>query len=171
MSNIRQAAAGACVLALVVFMFSCTRGENSVAYGDKAPDFTLSDISGGQVSLSSLRGKVVMLEFWATWCPPCKEAVPELKAIHERYKERGFVLLGVSVDKGADSKTAVSAYVKSHSITYPVLFDDNNTNGTYSVTSIPTSFIIDKAGRIVNKRLGFIPGSTDNLSKEIEALL
>lgn len=161
----------ACALAAVVFIFSCTRDDNRITYGDKAPDFTLSDISGSPVSLSSLKGKVVLLEFWATWCPPCKEAIPELRTIHEKYKERGFVLLGVAVDKGADSRTAVSSYVKRHSITYPVLIDDNNTNGSYSVTSIPTSFIIDKTGKVVNSRVGFIPGSADNLSKEIEALL
>lgn len=171
MSDIKRASVMACALAAVVFIFSCTRDDNHIAYGDKAPDFTLSDISGSPVSLSSLKGKVVLLEFWATWCPPCKEAIPELRTIHEKYKERGFVLLGVSVDKGADSRTAVSSYVKRHSITYPVLLDDNNTNGSYSVTSIPTSFIIDKTGKVVNRRIGFIPGSADNISKEIEALL
>lgn len=161
----------ASVLAVIVFMLSCARTDNSIAYGDNAPDFILSDISGSQVSLSSLKGKVVLLEFWATWCPPCKEAVPELKAIYEKYRERGFVLLGVAVDKGADNKTAVASYVKKHSITYPVLYDDNNTNRSYRVTSIPTSFIIDKTGKVVNRRVGFIPGSTDNISKDIEALL
>lgn len=158
-------------IATVVFMFSCTRAENSITYGDNAPDFTLSDTSGKQVSLSSLKGKVVLLEFWATWCPPCKEAVPELNTLYEKYRERGFVLLGVSVDKGADSMVAVSTYVKRHSITYPVLLADSNTNSSYSVTSIPTSFIIGKDGKVVNKRLGFVPGSADKLSKEIEALL
>lgn len=161
----------ACVLAAVVFMFSCTRADNPIAYGDKAPDFILSDINGSQVSLTSLKGKVVMLEFWATWCPPCKEAVPELNTVYEKYRGRGFVLLGVSVDKGEDNRAAVSAYVRRHSITYPVLLADSSTNGAYSVTSIPTSFIIDKDGKVVNKHIGFVPGSSDNLSKEIEALL
>lgn len=160
-----------CFLAAVVLMFSCTRAENPIAYGDKAPDFVLSDIKGGQVSLSSLKGKVVMLEFWATWCPPCKEAVPDLNTIYGKYRERGFVLLGISVDKGADSMAAIASYAKRHSITYPVVLADSSTNGSYSVTSIPTSFIIDKDGKVVNRRIGFIPGSADNLSKQIEALL
>lgn len=171
MNDLRQASAIACVLSMFVFMLSCSRTANPITYGDNAPDFTLTDLSGTPVSLSSLKGKVVMLEFWATWCPPCKEAVPELNAIYGRYKERGFVLIGVSVDKGADTMYAITSYAKKHSITYPVVLADSSTNNSYSVTSIPTSFIIDKDGKVINKRIGFIPGSADNISKQIEALL
>lgn len=171
LGGIRRLTVAVCVISVALFVFSCNKGDERAVYGVKAPDFTLSDINGNKTSLSALRGKVVMVDFWATWCPPCRESVPDLKAIYEKYKDRGFVLLGISVDKGNGISAEVSSFVKEYSITYPVLIDDGRVNVLYGVASIPTSFIINRDGKIANKHIGFIPGSEDELSKEIEALL
>ncbi|GAB4421170.1 MAG: hypothetical protein OHK0032_16930 [Thermodesulfovibrionales bacterium] len=159
------------MVAIALFALSCNKGRGRAAIGKKAPDFTLTDLNGNKIQLSDLNGKVVMVEFWATWCPPCRESVPEMKEVYEKYKDRGFVLLGLSIDKGKNSHAEVGSFVKEYSITYPVLLDDSNINVSYGVSSIPTSFIIDKEGKIVSKRVGFIPGLGEEISKEIEALI
>lgn len=160
-----------CMVALALFALSCSKTKGHASIGDRAPDFTLRDLNGNKIQLSELTGKVVMVEFWATWCPPCRESIPEMKDVYEKYKDRGFVLLGISIDKGKNAPVEVSSFVKEHSVTYPVLIDDSDVNASYSVSSIPTSFIIDKEGKIVSKRTGFIPGLGGEISKEIEALL
>jgi len=160
-----------CVVALALFALSCSKPRGHASIGDRAPDFTLRDLDGNKIQLSELTGKVVMVEFWATWCPPCRESIPEMKGLYEKYRDRGFVLLGISIDKGRNAPVEVSSFVKEHSVTYPVLIDNGDVNASYRVSSIPTSFIIDKEGKIVSKRTGFIPGLGGEISKEIEALL
>lgn len=151
---------------------SCSRedGAPSVRSG-QAPDFTLSDIGGGAVSLSSLRGRVVLVDFWATWCPPCRESIPELNALYGRYKDRGLVVLGVSVDRGLDLASTVGAFARDNGLTYPVLLDDKGVNKLYSVSSIPAMFLIDKEGKVAKRFVGYSPGLGETISKEIEALL
>ena len=114
---------------------------------------------------------MVIIEFWATWCPPCKESVPELNEVYEKYKGKNFELYGIAVDKGGDAATAVRLFVKEHAVAYPVLLDDRNVNSLYEVSGIPAMFIIDKEGKVVKKFTGFIPGLGETLSKEVEGLL
>jgi thiol-disulfide isomerase/thioredoxin len=114
---------------------------------------------------------VVLVEFWATWCPPCRESVPELNEVYEKYKGKNFELLGISVDKGGDASSSVRAFVKEHAVLYPVLLDERNVNNLYEVSGIPAMFIIDKEGKVVKKFTGFIPGLGEILSKEVEGLL
>lgn len=158
-------------MVIAISLLSCTRGKGPSVPSDRSPDFALSDIKGNELRLSDLTGKVVMLEFWATWCPPCVDSIPDMNALHEKYKDRGFVLLGISMDKGESAKERVEASIKEHSIAYRVLIDDKDVNSLYGVFSIPTSFIIDKNGKLVGKHIGFNPGIKEILSREIEALL
>jgi len=159
-----------CLFTLVA---SCTSGKSDVATLEKgkAPGFTLADVRGGKVDLSGLRGKVVLVEFWATWCPPCRESIPDLHSLHDKYKDRGLAVVAISLDKGADAASAVGSFMKEHAIRYPVLMDDGKTSQSYGVTSIPALFLIDKDGRIVKRVAGFIPGLADDLSQLIERLL
>ena len=158
-------------ITIAFFAVTCSKGPEKVADTGKAPDFTLSDTYGHATTLSSLRGKIVILEFWATWCSPCRESVPELNEMYERFRGKNVELLGISVDKGGDAPSAVRAFLTEHAVAYPVLLDDRNVNSSYGVSGIPAMFIIDKEGKVVKQFTGFIPGLGRTLSKEVETLL
>lgn len=165
-----------CVLAfLVVFALcagSCKKTEEqAVIESGKAFDFTLTDLNGSAVRLSELRGKVVIIEFWATWCPPCKESVPELNKVADKFRDKNFQLIGISVDKGGEALSNVRAFVKENAVAYPVMVDSGKVNVAYGVNGIPAMFIIDKEGRIVKRHTGFIPDLAQILSKDVEELL
>lgn len=158
-------------LAVALLASSCTKDKGKVEDGSRAPDFTLGSIQGDSISLSALRGKVVVVEFWATWCPPCRESIPDLNKIYEKFRGRNFELLAISVDKGGDAPSSLKAFVNEYGVMYPVLWDDKNVNSLYNVSGIPVMFIIDKEGYVVKKHTGFAPGLSEMLLKEVEALL
>jgi len=133
-----------------------------------ATNFTLKDLSGNEVSLSDFKGKVVMLDFWATWCPPCVKAVPELIALHEKYKAQGFEVIGISMDH---SVTDARNFVKDKIIPYTVLMTDSKVEKQYGVINIPVTFLIDRSGKVVKKHLGFAPGVGEQIEKEIRLLI
>jgi peroxiredoxin len=166
------------VVCLVVVTFSCVRQEEkgpapqgAAEVNRPAPQFTLADAEGKSVSLNDHKGKVVMLEFFTTWCGPCQMAAPELQSLHERYKDRGLVLLAVSMDVGSKARSAVASFRKEHGLAYPVLMDTGEVSRLYGVFTIPTSFIIDKNGTVRSKHMGFAPSMSQEMSKEVEALL
>jgi peroxiredoxin len=119
-----------------------------------APSFTLKDLSGESVSLSDFTGKVVVLDFWATWCPPCVMEIPHFIELYEQYKNQGFAMLGISLDReGID---VVRAFVQKYGINYPVLMADGQIARAYGgISSIPTTFVIDPAGNIRRKYVGY----------------
>ncbi len=120
-----------------------------------APDFTLTDTKGKKISLSDYKGKVVILDFWATWCPPCRRGIPDLISIKKEYKNK-IVIIGVSLD--VDTKKNVVPFMKSYGINYPVVYATNQVVKDYgNIDAIPTSFIIDKDGKIVNQHIGLTP--------------
>ena len=122
-----------------------------------APDFRLLAIDGSTVSLGDLRGQVVLLNFWATWCPPCKAEMPDLDALYREHKsQRNFVVLGVDAE---ESQAQVGAFASSHDVTFPLLLDSDGkvTDGLYVVRSLPTSMIIDRDGRIRDVWIGPLP--------------
>lgn len=137
-----------------------------------APSFAIPDVNNRKVTLADYKGKVIMLEFTASWCPPCRISAKDVQTIYEKYKGKGFVVLGIFVDMGANAASLVDSFVKKFNITYPALIDDGSVNKQYgvSVNAIPTKFIIDKQGKI---RKTYIGGKfdIDALSKEIEGLL
>jgi len=159
-------------LAVTVFL-SCSKKENGEALrsADAAPSFVLSTVKGDRISLDNYRGKVVMLDFFASWCPPCRMATPEVKSIYQKYRDKGFVVVAIAIDEGPAAAASVRDFVKELDIPYPVLLDDGNTSREYQVISIPTSVIIDKEGKIRSRHIGLSPDFTDTVSKEIEALL
>jgi peroxiredoxin len=118
-----------------------------------APDFAVPDLSGQAVRLSGLRGKVVLLNLWTTWCPPCREEMPSMEKLYQRLRDRGFVLLAVSQDEGG--KEAVEPFVRDLGLTFPVLVDPEHQVGDrYQVWGYPESFIIDREGRVVERVIG-----------------
>lgn len=149
-----------------LFLFSSC-GVSQTA--KSAPDFSLMDLQGNKISISSLKGKVIVLNFWASWCPPCKAEIPDFVKIYQTYKDKGLVIIGVAVNSKTDD---VKEIVKKYSISYPVAMDDGSAEKAYGpVTAVPTTFIIDKQGNLVpgGKKVGRL--SEEALLKIIEPLL
>ena len=122
--------------------------------GAPAPDFTLADLSGASVSLSSFKGQPVLLNFWATWCPPCKLEMPTLQQHYTDYKAQGLVVVGVEAGEPRDE---VQAFAQDQRLTFPILPDEKSTvTDMYRVSALPTTFVIDRRGMIVQKHLGMM---------------
>ncbi len=135
----------------------------------EAPLFTLKDLSGRRVSLVDFRGKVVLLNFWATWCPPCISEIPKLNELREAYAGRDFEIIAVSTDR---SLSAVKRFIKKRPVSFVVLHDEGiKVSRKYNVFSIPTTFLLDKKGRIVEKFLGEYDWTSPEIRKKIDELL
>jgi peroxiredoxin len=140
----------------------------TVVEGRAAPDFTLPDATGNRVTLSALRGQVVLLNFWATWCPPCNAEIPLLGELQERYRASGLVVLGVSMDE--HGWTSVRPWLSMRAVRYPMMIGDSRVAESYGgVKSLPTTFLIARDGRIAKTVIGlFNKGSYE---ADIQALL
>lgn len=138
--------------------------------GFAAPDFTLDLLNGGTVSLSELRGKVVLINFWTSWCPPCRLEMPAIEKTYRSYKEIGFVVIGVNLT-AQDSEQAAANFAKEIGVTFPIALDRDNTIGNlYRVTALPTSFFIDRNGVIRSVVVGG-PMSEALIQSKVEELL
>ena len=152
---------------LLLGVAACQKKE--VPSASAAPDFTLNDVAGARRSLSDFRGKVVLLDFWATWCPPCRVSIPVLQEIHKEYESRGLAVVGVSVDQ---ELAAVAPFVREQGITYPVLLGgESDVSEVYQVRGIPTVYLLDKEGRVVRHWVGFDPGYANEWRRAVEKLL
>ena len=126
---------------------------SQVAKGLPAPNFSLPDLDGKMVSLSDYRGKVVLLNIWATWCPPCVEEMPSMEKLYQELQGEGFEILAVSIDESGAQD--VLPFMKKHKLSFPALIDSRGTlKGLYQTTGVPESFIIDKDGILVEKVIG-----------------
>ncbi len=122
---------------------------SSISEPVDAPSFKLENIYGKNIELSDYKGKVLIVDFWATWCPPCIRGIPDLIELKRKYGSKGFEVIGISVDQD-DTKQDVVPFVQSNGINYPVAYASRNVTEKYGgIESIPTSFIIDKRGKIV----------------------
>lgn len=132
-----------------------------------APDLTLVDLSGKSVSLKDHLGSVVLINLWATWCPPCKEEMPTLQAFYEKYKDDGFVLLALDQE---ETREVVEPFVAEYGLTFPVWLDiDYLAQREFNTMNLPSSYVVDRTGRV---RLMWIGGiSKKNLEKYVPALI
>ena len=132
-------------------------GTAAVSHGEvgsQAPEFTLPDLAGSQVASSSLKGKVVILDFWATWCGPCKMEVPHLVNLQAKYRDQGLAIVGVSLDAGGARD--VKPFADEHDVNYTMLIGNDEIARTYgNINAIPTTFVIDKNGKIVQRFVGY----------------
>ncbi|MEW6669060.1 MAG: TlpA disulfide reductase family protein [Thermodesulfobacteriota bacterium] len=147
---------------------ACTSSEKAGPY---APNFTLEDLSGKKVSLSDHRGQFVLIDFWATWCQPCMRSIPELVDLHKKYRERGLVVLGISLDPPNQvDNNRLAAFKEKNRIEYVILRGSEKVLQDYSGPegmAIPTMFFVDREGRIVERLVGFRPGRVENSLKKL----
>jgi peroxiredoxin len=134
-----------------------------------APDFTLRTMDGPNLRLQEQRGRVVMINFWATWCGPCRQEMPHLNRLHEKYRASGFVLLGVNVDD--DTRNAADVAAKL-GLKFPVLLDtDKKVSRLYDLATMPSTVLIDRDGKVRYLNRGYLAGHEDTYEKQIRELL
>ncbi len=121
-----------------------------------SPDFTLAALDGSLVTLSSLKGKPVVIDFWGTWCGPCRKAVPELVKLYDQFSPKGVTFLGIALN---DPRDSLVKFQKDNSVPYPILLGTNDVAKAYQVTGIPMTVLLDKEGQIVYHGVGFEPDS------------
>jgi thiol-disulfide isomerase/thioredoxin len=147
-----------------------SRQPRSAASGSypSAPDFTLIELGGQKLRLADYRGKVVLLDFWATWCGPCRSEIPGFAQLQDKYRDQGFTVIGVSVDK--DDPESVKEFYQKFKMNYPVALTDHKVEQLYGgVKSLPTTFLIGRDGRIYSRQPGALPASA--FEDQIKTLL
>jgi peroxiredoxin len=134
-----------------------------------APDFTLKSHSGENLKLSELRGEVVMVNFWASWCGPCRQEMPLLDQLYQRYKPMGFTLLGVNVE---ENTAAAKKMLKEAPVSFPILFDrKNQVSELYQVKAMPSTFLVDRDGKLRYLHKGYKPGYENDYQSQIRELI
>ena len=137
--------------------------------GAAAPDFTLRTLDGPNLRLQEQRGRVVLVNFWATWCGPCRKEIPHLNKLAEKYRASGFVLLGINVDDDVHNAADVAAKL---GIKFPVLLDtDKKVSHLYDLSTMPSTVVIDRNGRVRYLHRGYLDGYEDTYDKQIRELL
>ena len=146
--------------------------SNQVAIKDNlpAPDFTFPGLDGKMVSLSDHKGKVVLVNIWATWCPPCVDEMPSMEKLYQKFKGENFEILAVSIDE--PGLKAVAPFMKKSNLTFPALIDSEGAiKAVYGITGIPESFIIDKQGILIKKIVGPVDWATTDVFRFFSDLI
>lgn len=157
--------AGLIVVLITLFIMPAQAADIS----GKAPDFTLKSRSGKNIRLSDFRGEVVLLNFWASWCGPCRQEMPLLEAMYKRYKKLGFTVVGVNVEQ--DNQKA-KGYLSDITVSFPILYDTASTaSKLYKVSAMPTTVIIDRSGNMRYLHNGYKPGYEKEYQKQLKKLL
>ncbi len=172
--NMRNALAFALVTLFAVGILGGCSGSSEEAatgvnVGDVPPAFVLPNLNGEDISLADFEGKVVVLDIWATWCPPCREEIPFLIELYDEFEEQGLEIVGIGLDQGG--ATDIAPFVDKNGIDYTILVGNRSVAGAYQVSGIPTTFIIGRDGRIAAKHVGFANELRPEMRSEIETLL
>jgi peroxiredoxin len=156
------------LISAAVFIVACGQ---AIAANEPtmAPDFTLKSRDGVNIKLSELRGQVVMVNFWASWCGPCRQEMPLLQQLFDRYQSLGFSLLGVNVD---EDRAAADKMLSDVPVSFPILYDDRSkVSKQYQVKAMPTTIMVDRDGRIRYLHKGYKPGYEEDYQQQIRELL
>ena len=143
--------------------------KSNSANSGSAPSFVLSTTEGVSLKLEDYKGKVIILDFWATWCGPCRRGIPDLVELKNKYKDKDFEIIGITVDQ-SNTIDQVKPFIEQYKINYPIAYANTEIIKNYGgIDAIPTSFIINKEGKIVSKHVGLI--MKEQYIKEIEEIL
>jgi cytochrome c biogenesis protein CcmG/thiol:disulfide interchange protein DsbE len=154
------------LIVLVVFLFTDCAAQPEKR--QKAPNFSLQTQNGKVIELSKLTGKVVLVNFWATWCPPCRAEIPDFIEVYNTYKSKGFEIVGIALDEDGWSK--VAPYIEKAKMNYPIVLGSAKVVQQYGgIEAIPTTFIVDKKGYIVASQVGLV--SKELLEQKLKSLL
>ncbi len=162
------------LLVVSIFLVAFTLMSSNSAFATEklsgpAKDFTLKSRSGKNIRLAEQKGNVVLINFWASWCAPCRQEMPKLEELHNKYKDLGFVLLGINLDATPDLSKKLLKDIK---VTFPVLFDpENEVSEAYNVESMPTTVIVDKNGNWRFLHKGYQPGYENDYAAQVKQLL
>jgi len=155
--------------AFALFAAALPLAASSSLNGQSAPDFSLKSFSGETLSLSTYKGEVVMINFWATWCGPCRQEMPILDELYSRYERAGFKLLGVNID---DDPNRAREMLTELGVSFPVLFDsEKEVSALYAVQAMPVSVMVDREGTVRYTHHGYRPGYEDKYLDQIRELI
>lgn len=142
-------------LSFLITFAGCVSGRSVLSPGEPAPSFELANLDGKAVSLGDLKGKILLINFWASWCMPCVSEMPALQNLYSRLKDEGFVVVAIGVD---DDKASLKSFAQEYGLTFPILIDETGlTKKAYGVRGVPESFFVDREGRMI-----MVPDLTDN---------
>jgi cytochrome c biogenesis protein CcmG/thiol:disulfide interchange protein DsbE len=149
---------------------SASGGGGQGLVGNPAPEFSLESMNGqGKVSMEGMKGKVVVVDFWATWCEPCKKSFPKLQALNVKYKASGLEIVGISED---DEKTGITEFGQTHGAKFALGWDEGKRIAEkWGPSSMPSSFIVDRKGIVKFVHLGYHDGDEDEIEKQVKSLL
>jgi peroxiredoxin len=160
---------------IAIVLLVCSAGASACASepeparpSDPAPNFSLNTGDGKTVELSQFKGKVVVVNFWATWCGPCRNEIPGMLQVYNQYKSKGLEIVGISLDR--DGWRVINPFVQKFKITYPVVLGNGEVTEAYGgIEAIPTTFIVDRKGNIAGKHIGYL--SKDEFEKIVKKTL
>ena len=165
------------ILLMVILITRPARGSETeksfvfsfppIELNQPAPELTLLDLDGNEISLNDFSGEVILVNNWATWCPPCRNSIPAFIRLYNKYHEQGFVMLGI----GLDDEQALRDYSKQMQIPYPILIGNKEIAKTYQVSGIPKTIFIDKKGNIRKSQTGFAPELEAQFDALVESML
>jgi cytochrome c biogenesis protein CcmG, thiol:disulfide interchange protein DsbE len=159
------------LLAGALVPLACADRVPRVAVGEQAPVYSSRTLAGDSITLAQMQGRVVLLNLWATWCFPCREEIPELQALHERYGEAGLDVVGVSIDSRG-MQSAIREFADEFGVTYAVWHDpDNRISQTFLAYGVPTTFLIDRAGVIRWRHMGVVRRDDPGLTRALQEAL
>ena len=157
------------ILVVAAMLFAAGQIQAASTAAGPAPDFTLKSNSGKNIKLSELRGQVVMINFWASWCGPCRQEMPLLDQLYQRYQPMGFTLLGVNVEEDSG---AADKILKEIPVSFPVLYDNKSkVSESYQVQAMPSTFLIDRDGKLRYLHKGYRPGTEEDYQMQIRELI
>jgi len=156
--------------ALVVGLAGCTLPSGGPSGGSKqpAPQFTLPDLNGKQVRLQDFPNKVLIVDFWATWCAPCREEIPHLNRLYENYRGKGLEIIGISMD--TDEPANIKKFTRDFRMEYTIVIGNDNVAQDFGLLGYPTTIIIDRKGNIIKKYTGYQPAFIAEIEKTINEL-
>lgn len=170
-NTLRTAIAAALVVTAGVSVWASQARTAQPTVGQPVPAFTMTTSAGKEVTSQSLRGKVVLLDFWATWCGPCKVSSPVMQEFHTKYGKKGLVVVGANTWERTNKRTAADAYAKEHNYTYMMTVENDKLAEAWGIRGVPSFYLIDQRGVVRMIQVGFDQNAKTKMAAEIERLL